>query len=165
MRIIALPAAEEVSDAPSDTGSPVQDLVAEFGTAVDFTALKLDWFKHEGEYATDAKALNARAAKLRAWIRNRPEAVVAVVSHGFMNHYTTGEVDDQGQQTTPWWEEAELRTYVFKEDGSDALQETEESLARRGMLGRQGDTSLKINQPMHRGEVPNQSFQNPEHKS
>lgn len=41
--IIALPTAEEVSDAPSDTGSPVEDLIKEFGDEkVDFDHLKVN---------------------------------------------------------------------------------------------------------------------------
>lgn len=103
MRIIAVSHAEEVSENPSDTGSPVDVLRAEFGDdVVDFDALKHGWYEHVGEFAIDAKAVNARAKKLRRWIKARPEREVALVSHGFFNHFLTGDVDDKGEQTTPW---------------------------------------------------------------
>lgn len=103
MRVLALPHAEEVSDAPSDTGSDVDVLREEFGNTVDFQFVSDDgWWKHEGEFATDPKAVNARAAKLRRWLKARPEREIALVSHGFFNHFLTGDVDDEGKQTTPW---------------------------------------------------------------
>lgn len=64
-----------------------------------------DFFRwvHEGEYAFEPKALISRAAKLRRWIKARPEKEVVLVSHGFFNHFLTGDVDAEGNQTTPWW--------------------------------------------------------------
>lgn len=100
--ISAVPHAEEVSDTPSDTGSPVEVLREEFGE-VNFEFLKEKWYLREGEFATDAKAVNERAKKLRKWIKQRPEKEIALVSHGFFNHFLTGEVDDKGEQTTPWY--------------------------------------------------------------
>ncbi|KJY00243.1 hypothetical protein TI39_contig338g00022 [Zymoseptoria brevis] len=134
LKIHAQPYAEEVSTNPSDTGSEASVLKEIFGPdLVDFDLLKLAWWKHEGEYATDAKAVNERARKLRKWIKGREEKEVVLVAHGFFNHYLTGEVDDEGQQTTPWWNEAELRTYAFEEedDEQSMLYETEESLGGR----------------------------------
>lgn len=108
--------------------------------------LKDDWYKHDGQMATDPKALLIRAATLRRWIRDRPEKEIVLVAHGFFNHYLTGDVNEEGEQTTPWWTEAELRTYTFVEgdggisyvggqrevDGKDGapIQETDESLLR-----------------------------------
>jgi hypothetical protein len=149
MKIVALPYAEEASNAPCDTGSEVDLLRVEFPEHVDFDNVQHGWFVHEGEYAFEPKALIARAAKLRRWIKNRPEKEVVLVAHGFFNHYITGDVDENGEQTTPWWNEAELRTYEFVEDleskegaafnggdgfvdGEDGamIKETEESLQR-----------------------------------
>ncbi|KAF2487206.1 histidine phosphatase superfamily [Neohortaea acidophila] len=144
LTIIALPTAEEASNAPCDTGSEIELLKAEFPEHVDFDHVKHGWWVHEGEYAFEPKALISRAAKLRRWIKARPEKEVVLVSHGFFNHFLTGDVDAEGNQTTPWWKEAELRTYRFREgasitadglseiDGEDgaALEETPESLMR-----------------------------------
>jgi hypothetical protein len=88
---------------PSDTGSDVSILRDEFGSdLVEFEFLKDNWWKHEGAFATDPKAVNERARKLRKWMRDREEKEIVLVAHGFFNHYLTGEVDDKGEQTTPW---------------------------------------------------------------
>ena len=155
LTVIALPHAEEVSDTPSDTGSPVEVLREEFGVKVDFDHLKNAWYKHEGEFAIDPKAVNARATSLRKWIKARPEKEIAMVSHGFFSHFLTGDVDDHGQQTTPWWNEAELRTYKFVEgdDKMARIEETQESLASRGGVGEGGHYGLTIvNDPAQRGK-------------
>jgi broad specificity phosphatase PhoE len=135
LKIVALPIAEEASDAPCDTGSEVDVLKAEFPDIVDFDHVKHGWYVHEGEYAVDPKSLNARAAKLRRFIRDRPEKEVVLVSHGFFNHYITGDVNEKGEQTTPWWKETELRTFVFLDGGEEAMiKETDESMLRRGAM-------------------------------
>ena len=55
-----------------------------------------------------------------------------LVSHGFFNHYLTGDVNEKGEQTTSWWKETELRTFTFYEgDASAKIRETEESLGQR----------------------------------
>ncbi|EMC95903.1 hypothetical protein BAUCODRAFT_508777 [Baudoinia panamericana UAMH 10762] len=149
IKIIALPMAEEASDAPCDTGSPLEVLRKDFPQHVDFDHIKYGWFHHDGEYAIDPKALNARAAKLRRWIRDRSEKEVVLVSHGFFNHYMTGDVNEKGEQTTPWWQETELRTFTFLEDREDAMiEETDKSLLGRGAV----KDGLIINRPELRGK-------------
>jgi broad specificity phosphatase PhoE len=98
--IIALPHAEEASSDPCDTGSELDVLKSEFPTGVDFSLVPEHWTVHEGEFDTTFEALKARAIKLRRWIRDREEKEVVLVSHGFLNHYVTGDVDEQGKQTT-----------------------------------------------------------------
>ncbi|KAK3717942.1 hypothetical protein LTR37_005368 [Vermiconidia calcicola] len=164
LRIIALPMAEEASDAPCDTGSEVEVLKKEFPDNIDFDNVKHDWYVHEGEYAFEPKALIARAAKLRRWIKGRPEKEIALVSHGFFNHFSTGDVSENGEQTTPWWGETELRTFTFVDgpafqgdeaerwtvDGEDGamIKETEESLERVGE--RPHGVTKNINRPAER---------------
>lgn len=141
--------AEEASDAPCDTGSEVDILKQEFPNSVDFDHVKHGWFLHEGEYAVDPKSLNARAAKLRRFIRDRPEKEIVLVSHGFFNHYITGDVNGKGEQTTPWWQETELRTFFFVDGGEEAMvTETDESMLRRGAR----EDGLIINRPENRGK-------------
>lgn len=173
LQIIALPMAEECSDAPSDTGSDSEFLKAEFAenhgkSCVSFDHVSEGWYLHEGEYATDPAALIRRAAKLRRWIKARPEKEVVLVAHGFFNHYITGEVDENGEQTTAWWNEAELRTFTFVDgdgtgsdarpyvggdalvDGEDAalVMETQESLKRMG--NRRASVTKNVNRPAER---------------
>ncbi|KAK5168689.1 uncharacterized protein LTR77_005998 [Saxophila tyrrhenica] len=160
--IIALPYAEEASDAPCDTGSEPALLRSEFPN-ISFDHVGAGWWVHEGEYAFEPAALIARAAKLRRWIKARPEKEVVLVAHGFFNHYLTGDVDEKGEQSTPWWDEAELRTYTFEEegaafdgggaevDGQDgaAIRETEESLKRLGSKKGAGEVR-NVNRPGER---------------
>ncbi|KAI7119156.1 hypothetical protein KC316_g18583 [Hortaea werneckii] len=148
-KIVALPIAEEASDAPCDTGSEVDILQADFPDIVDFDNVKYGWWHHDRELAVDPPSLNARAAKLRRFIRDRPEKEVVLVSHGFFNHYLTGDVNDKGEQTTPWWEETELRTFSFVEDDERAMiRETDESMRRRGAK----EEGPRLNRPKERGK-------------
>ncbi|KAM3414108.1 hypothetical protein BST61_g10766 [Cercospora zeina] len=159
--ITVLAYAEEVSDAPSDTGSPIETLKAEFTQGVDFDHLKDGWFEHKGEFSVEPKTVRVRATKLRQWIKARPEKEIALVSHGFFNHFLCEEVDDAGEQTTPWWNEAELRSYTFsdKDDDTARIYETEESLFARGATADDvRPISPKVNDPSTRGIQPNESY-------
>lgn len=133
LKILALPYAEEASDDPSDTGSELDVLLKDFPAQVDFNHVKEGWYLHDGEFATTPIALKARAAKLRRFIRDRPEKEVVLVSHGFFNHYLTSDVDDEGKQTTPWWRETEIRTFTFGDSSDDDAKiiETPESMKAR----------------------------------
>ncbi|KAK0904273.1 hypothetical protein LTR91_012801 [Friedmanniomyces endolithicus] len=113
-KILALPMAEEASDDPCDTGSPVDVLRKEFPDIV--------LFDH-----------------LRRFIRDRDEKEIVLVTHGFFAHYLTGDVNEKGEQTTGWWQETELRTFDFVDGGEKAtIKETEESLLRNGVVGKDG---------------------------
>jgi broad specificity phosphatase PhoE len=162
LKIIALPAAEEVSSDPCDTGSSTATLRKEFGDdLVDFSHLSTSaggdegWFEHVGDYSSEAEKVHARAETLRRWIRERKEKEVVLVSHGYFAHYLTHEVDKDGQQTTPWWGEAELRSYRFEEVGESAvLVELRESVERRGVDGEKtGEKRVLLNLPGSKGLV------------
>jgi hypothetical protein len=58
------------------------------------------WNSNTGIYAPTAQALKERAGKLRAWLRARTEGEVVVVGHGNFWHHLTGEVDEEGNQTS-----------------------------------------------------------------
>lgn len=98
--IILLPYAQEATDLPSDTGSDKAVLEQQFGELVDASLVEEGWNSNKGIYAPTPEALRERASKLRAWLRARPEAEVAVVGHGNFWHHLTGEVDKDGNQTS-----------------------------------------------------------------
>lgn len=98
--IILLPYAQEATDLPSDTGSDRAVLEEHFGELVDASLVEEGWNSNKGIYAPTPQALKERASKLRAWLRARPEAEVAVVGHGNFWHHVTGEVDEDGNQTS-----------------------------------------------------------------
>lgn len=134
--IVLLPYAQEATDLPSDTGSDRAVIEERFGKLVDASLVEEGWNSNTGIYAPTPQALKERAAKLKAWLRARPEKEVVVVGHGNFWHYLTGEVDENGKQTTPYWSNNEWRSYTFSEagkDGSVDLLEDEESIARREM--------------------------------
>lgn len=137
MVITAFPLGEEASANPCDTGLPLSELKEKFPSGVDFSLLETPewgehWYRHTGPHAVTHPQLADRAVRLRQWIKDRPEGEVALVAHGFFNHYISGEVDGEGNQTTGWWREAECRTYEFVEGGEGAeVRETKGSIERR----------------------------------
>lgn len=132
LTVLTLPGAEEASSDPCDTGSDVEVLKSEFPD-VDLSNVHGEWFVHSGLYATTPEALSARAKELRRFVRSRKEKEVVLVSHGFFNHYLTGDVNEKGEQTTGWWREAEIRTFTFESenDGDAKIKETQESVDLR----------------------------------
>jgi len=103
MKITALPDAQEGTNAPSDTGSPVEVLAAEFGDKVDLVNVHGPWYVKEGRYAFDMKSLHTRAESLREWLYERKEGEIALVTHGYFAHYLTGNIDAQGNQLGELW--------------------------------------------------------------
>lgn len=99
LRILALAGAQESSDAPCDTGSDVFKLVLEFGETLDVSLLREGWYEKKGINGTSEEALRERAARLRRFLRARPEKNIVLVSHGTFAHYITEHVDLKGHQT------------------------------------------------------------------
>ena len=98
--IVLLPYAQEATDLPSDTGSDRAVIEERFGEFVDAELVEEGWNSNTGIYAPTPEALKERAARLRDWLRARPEKEVVVVGHGNFWHYLTGEVDENGKQTS-----------------------------------------------------------------
>ncbi|KAH7090823.1 histidine phosphatase superfamily [Paraphoma chrysanthemicola] len=139
-KILALPLAQEATDTPANTPSDISRLQDEFGHVVDFhrcLAPYNDFNTKKGRWSPEGPALRARALELRKFLRSRDEREIVVVSHGNFLHYITGDIDDDGKETTGWWKNAEFRTYRYVErEGADALlEETKESVRMRGASG------------------------------
>lgn len=122
----------ENSDAPCDVGTPVDKLAPSFP---DFSFAGLDptYPSKTGRYAFDGGAILRRGADCRAWLRARPEKVIAVVSHsGFLR---VG-VSKRG------FGNADYRIFDFAapkpgdDDDDDRLLEWPETQERGGGLGR-----------------------------
>ncbi|KAF2760331.1 phosphoglycerate mutase-like protein [Pseudovirgaria hyperparasitica] len=142
--IIALPELQETSDLPCDTGSAPAALAAEFAAhpSVDLSLVRDGWnLKHGGAMASpDAGSIILRARRAKAWLRQRPEAHIAVVTHGGYLHYFTDDwagIDDFTAGTA--WRNCDFRTYVFvrPEGVEQRIEETAESRARRGDAGKE----------------------------
>ena len=106
-------------------------------------------------FQIDPNSLRARATKLRQFIRDRPEKEVVLVSHGFFNHYLTGDVNEKGEQTTSWWQETELRTFTFVTgDDSAKIQETEDSRQDRDASEEVHEAMVNPKVRTHTGSLP-----------
>ncbi|KAI9750581.1 MAG: hypothetical protein M1835_001368, partial [Candelina submexicana] len=147
-KVVALPEAQETSDLPSDTGSPLGFLKGEMeGKKVDLTLVKEGWDSKKGKWAPTAEAITARAKETRLWLRNREENEIVLVSHGGFLHYLTEDWTGVSQFQGTGWENAEFRTYNFSsvDDSNASLVETEESRSRRHEkpLSKEEQTQLK----------------------
>ncbi|KAL7792646.1 histidine phosphatase superfamily [Trichoderma ceciliae] len=140
--MIALDTLQEVSDAPSDTGSSVEKLAAEFGDKVDLSRIRKGWnFKGEGSFFEPVLGtLAIRAREARATLREiaaglGDDAHIAVVSHGAFLHFLTEEWHGITNTYPTSWRNCEYRTFQFVDprgqDPDAELRETEESWRRR----------------------------------
>jgi broad specificity phosphatase PhoE len=138
-KILALPLAQEAPAEPANTPSGIKSLEKEYGDIVNFDRCYeySDYDSKKGAFAPDGKSLEARAATLRRFLRDREEEEIVVVSHGQFLHYVSRDVDDDGKQINGDWENTELRTYIFWPVGHDdaLLQETDGSVKRRNASG------------------------------
>lgn len=78
---IALAELQETTTNKIDIGHPVSELQRDW-PKVNFTHVDPIFPSKEGVYAFEAAALLERGAQTRKWLQNRPERVIAVVSHG-----------------------------------------------------------------------------------
>lgn len=99
MKILALAQAQEMSDAPSDTGSNVHQLIAELGDILDVSLLSENWYKKTGINCPRYETLRQRTTQLRCFLHKRPESNIVLVCHGAIAQYITGQVDSKGHQT------------------------------------------------------------------
>lgn len=89
-KIIALPTAQETSNAPCDTGHDIDVLEKLFpGTKIDYRYLGQDWNSKTGPWSQDDSAVKERATSLRDFLAGRPEREVVLVTHGFFLHFLT----------------------------------------------------------------------------
>lgn len=70
----------ENSDEPCDTGSELSKISKDYPN-VDYSQLNPQWPSTTGIFAYTRDAATKRAASEIEWLRNRPEKIIAVVSH------------------------------------------------------------------------------------
>ena len=101
LKVVALPDAQEASDAPSDTGSEVMVLKEEFGDTVSYEYVVGPWYEKTGLNAADIRSLLERARRLRTWLKSRTNEgdQTVLVTHGLFAHFITGHIDERGNQT------------------------------------------------------------------
>ncbi|CAI6244888.1 unnamed protein product [Periconia digitata] len=138
IRIIALPELQETSDFACDTGSSLAQLREEFkGQPIDLSYLCEEWNdKKQGRFRPMTDLTEQRAFEARRIIRDGLKGTVAVVAHGGINHYFTGDWEGSSSGSGTGWKNCEYRTYKFDNPSSDmteqaAVVETEDSVRRR----------------------------------
>jgi len=114
-RVIILPQLQETNAFVCDIGSPRDELEAnpEF-SGLDFSALTPGWTSKAGFYAAEDRALRARAAWVRRWLRDQPESKIVVVAHSAILRYIT-----EGYNSQKFWATVEVREYTFASDEED----------------------------------------------
>ncbi|KAI2632489.1 GNAT domain-containing protein [Hypomontagnella submonticulosa] len=147
------PELQEVGPHVFNTGSPLEELVKEFGGAINVEGLPPNWFQTTEGQSEDESLLLRRATSARNTIRlharhqmvtNPQDCHIVVVSHADFIPYL---VDDFASE---FYENVEIRSYkfqhgVFSEEGSAGLVETADSKARRGFdKGNGPSQSLKV---------------------
>lgn len=155
-KILALPDAQEANSDPSNTGSPLEKLQAleDLQGRVDWTLVEAApyWYRNVGKFGDRRGEVLQRARRFRQWCKARPEKEIIVVGHGMFWHFVTcnidgtkgsgrdGEDDEADvwfeQQTGPYWQNLEWRTFEFEGEGEDVdvdamLVETAASQKRR----------------------------------
>lgn len=142
--VLALPCAQEFSDYPCDTGSPVSRLSQEFGGKVDLGLLDEDWNSNTGKWSPHCGAIDARARETRRFLRqfgrdwlrgNDGDCHIVVSTHGGFLHYVTEEWTGTGGSAGTGWRNCEFRSFTFAEEEDDdegaSLVELQESRERR----------------------------------
>lgn len=85
-----------------------------------------DYPSKEGIYQFSKLAITERGIAARKWLRERPEKVIAVVSHsGFLRVGLCNR----------WFHNADFRIFEFAEEGKDQLVEWSETAGRVVILG------------------------------
>jgi broad specificity phosphatase PhoE len=137
LRIVALPALQETSDLPCDTGSSVAELQAEFGDApIDFSRVGDGWTnKVTGLYTPHSERIDARCREARVFLRGLDAENVAVVTHGAVLHYLTGDWEGATTGVGTGWENCEKRCYRFVDGFGEDAEIVEGDEARKERVG------------------------------
>ncbi|EUC27948.1 hypothetical protein COCVIDRAFT_37469 [Bipolaris victoriae FI3] len=144
---VLLPALQEVSNIGCDVGladsaADLQRLLPDLFEAgeIDFDLSKIDasavtpgWNSKDGYWAYEKTAISKRAADLRSWLFQRPEAQVLVVTHGAFAHFLTEDWDVEDPMLGTAYKNCEHRVFVFTPDSTAAKAHVEETWeSRRG---------------------------------
>jgi broad specificity phosphatase PhoE len=137
---------QENSDKPCDTGSPISDMAKEW-PQFDWSVVDPTYPAKVGLYEFSKTGLTQRGIAARKWLRERPEKVIAVVSHsGFLRVGVSYRMYDN----------ADFRIFDFGEGDEEIggkLVEWDLTEQQGGGLGK----SLKGYFPMREGDYPAES--------
>ncbi|KEY70745.1 hypothetical protein S7711_03240 [Stachybotrys chartarum IBT 7711] len=144
--VVAIDSLQEVSTVPSDTGSEVDKLRAEFGDKLDPARVRDTWTdkkSRDSPFEPTMEKLTQRGREARLALREIAgdgDGHIVVVTHGGFLHFLTDDWHGIPTGYATGWHNCELRSYQFVDaagqDPDAALKETNESWVRR-----EGDTT------------------------
>ena len=75
----------------------------------------IDSSEQQGIYEASLEAVTKRAAALRAWLYNRPETTIVLVTHGAFIHHLTEDWAGLEPPRGTAYKTTEFRTFTFDE--------------------------------------------------
>lgn len=87
LKILLTPRAQETSSKPSDTGSSLSTLKAEFGDKIDVERMTQAWNSNEGEWSMDTASIEEHVRELRRFIHTLDCKQAVLVAHGGVSLY------------------------------------------------------------------------------
>jgi broad specificity phosphatase PhoE len=131
--VVLRPEWQENSDKPCDTGTSITEMEKQW-PQLDWSIVDPLYPSKTGLYTFSRQALTRRGIEARKWLRNRPEKVIAVVSHsGFLRVGVSNKA----------YHNADYRIFEFAEANDDEeiggrLVELEVTEVNGGGLGKSG---------------------------
>jgi len=117
---------QENSTNTCDVGSDPKALKEEFPT-LDFSTLSDPWPAKEGPLNFSQAGIEARANRVRSWLKSRPERVIAVVSHAAFLRVGIHHAR---------WANADFRIFEFETGPGNELVQWPLTEERGGGMGR-----------------------------
>lgn len=135
--VILRPEWQENSAKPCDTGTAIEEMKKEW-PQFDWSEVDPVFPAKTGLYEYSKRGLTERGIAARRWLRDRPEKVIAVVSHsGFLRVGVSYKR----------YENADFRIFDFAEGGEEVggrLVEWDLTEARGGGLGKSGRETFTL---------------------
>ncbi|KAI0550351.1 histidine phosphatase superfamily [Xylaria curta] len=132
VQFIAHPLAQETNAHECDIGHSRAELEGQLSeilvdrdpafpvTKLDLSLVEDGWASKAGKYATDKPIVEARAAELRSWLFQRPEARIVCVTHGAFLHYLTEDWTGDDPERGTGWLNCEVRVFEFTENSTES---------------------------------------------
>ncbi|KAF2145324.1 uncharacterized protein K452DRAFT_118418 [Aplosporella prunicola CBS 121167] len=127
---LLVPWAQEIAANACDVGQGREELegwvrgtFAEMGVRVepakvDYGLVEEGWNSKTGIYEPRLSVVEKRAASLRTWLWQRPEATIVLVAHGAFLHYFTEDWTAFDPKKGTAFENCEYRKYTFSADSN-----------------------------------------------
>ncbi|KAI0181675.1 histidine phosphatase superfamily [Hypoxylon sp. FL1284] len=139
-RLIVLPELTEISRLPSAFGSSRDELVGEFGDALNVDYLPDDYgtVGRESPWAYELTKIHARVGAAREWLASLARDAgagshIVVMAHGQLNHFLADNYEGPKPPgySAEWDGNLSYRSYLVDPEAG-TLHETPESMAKRG---------------------------------